>query len=118
MDLKIGNAKIRTTRQGQIEIKDSYAATTTVKSLTQSFMTVCLADLTEPGKITFTTAHGKRVLLSYDSKFWDVKKEKIALTQPEDELLKHSWEQKDIYRIMFTAKDAPETSTLHYFISK
>jgi len=116
--LKNWKREIRTTRQGQIEIKDSYAATTTVKSLTQSFMTVCLADLTQPGKIIFTTAHGKRVLLSYDSKLWEVKKEKIALTQPEDELLKHSWEQKDIYRIMFTAKDAPETLPLHYLISK
>jgi hypothetical protein len=109
---------ITLSRSGTIGITDDYSVTTPLQSLTQTFMTVAGTDLTTPGKILFTTEHGTKVQLTYDASFWDVKKEKMDLVTPEDQGLKDSWEHKDIYRIVLTAKGNAAATTLCYTISK
>jgi hypothetical protein len=105
-------------RSGTIGIMDNYSTAAPLQSLTQTFMTVAGTDLTTAGKILFTTAHGSKVQLEYDASFWDVKKEKMDLVTPEDQGLKDSWEHKDIYRIVLTAKGNAATATLRYTLSK
>ena len=105
-------------RSGAIQVVDDYTATTPLQLLTQTFMTVAGTDLSIPGKILFTTAGGTKVQLTYDAAFWEVKKEKMELTTPEDQGLKDSWEHKDIYRIVLTAKGKAAKATIRYTISK
>ena len=56
--------------------------------------------------------------LSYDSLFWDIKKEQIPLTLPEDLALKELWQHQAIYRIILSAKKAPLKTTISYIITK
>jgi len=81
-------------------------------------MTVCPTDITEPGKITFSSAKGKKVQLSYDSSFWDIKKEQMPLTSAEDQALNELWQHQPIYRILLSAKKTPLKANISYLISK
>jgi hypothetical protein len=105
-------------KSGKIEVSDNFKTTGTTKSLTQSFMTVCATDITTPGKVVFNLPNGQKVLLDYDAATWDIKKEKMDLVTPEDQGLKASWEQQDIYRILLTAKANAANKIVTYIIHK
>ena len=47
-----------------IIITDNFEASQPVLALTQTFMTVCAVDISQPGTIIFTTAHGRKVLIA------------------------------------------------------
>lgn len=103
---------------GVINISDKYVMEKKLSGLTQTLMTVCLSDITTPGKIIFTLPDGAKVYFEYDKNFWDVEKEKIDLKTPEDQGLKHSWEGMDIWRILFTCKSSDLKHTVNYNIHK
>jgi hypothetical protein len=100
-----------------IEVSDSYDVAQ-LTSLTQSFMTVCDVDLATPGKITFTLADNSKVYLDYDASAWTVGKEKMELTSPEDQGLKHSWEGKAIWRVLLTGKTLANAGVVKYLLHK
>jgi len=100
-----------------IEVSDTYDLTTAI-SLTQSFMTVCDVSLDTPGKIAFTLADKSKVYLDYDASVWTASKEKMELTSPEDQGLKHSWEGKTIWRILLTGKKLGNNGVIRYSIHK
>ena len=100
-----------------ITIDDSFLMSTALNSLTQSFMTVCDADLSTPGKAAFTLPNNTKVYLDYDAAIWNISKQKMELTTPEDEGLKHSWDGKTIWRILLTAK-GKDISKVTYLIHK
>ena len=81
-------------------------------------MSVSDIDTDKPGTIAFTLPDHSKVYLDYDAKTWTVKKEAMQLTTPEDQGLKHSWEDKTIWRILLTAKAADGAKTVKYFIHK
>lgn len=87
-----------------IEIRDEYMMQTPLKSLTQSFMTVCETDLTVSGVIKFSLPDKQTAILTYDATLWKVSKEKISMGIPEEKGLSTSWNGKDIYRILLTAE--------------
>ena len=56
-------------------IEDSYLSESPLKQLTQTFMTICSADIKQPGKIIFDVAD-KKILLEYDANVWEVKRKR------------------------------------------
>lgn len=101
-----------------IEVKDQYIMNEKPSSITQSFMTVCSTNIATPGKIIFTLPDQSKVYLDYDKKLWSAGKEKMELTTPEDQGLKHSWDGKDIWRILLTAKSLDSHKSTTYKIHK
>lgn len=101
-----------------IEVKDQYTINKKPENLTQSFMTVCSTDVNTPGKIIFTLPDQSKVYLDYDKKLWSASKEKMSLTTPEEEGLKHSWDGKDIWRILLTSKSLNTNQSTTYKIYK
>jgi len=98
-----------------IVIDDKFESSKPVTSLTQTFMTVCEADISKPGTIVFTTAHGRTVLLQYE-KEWQATKETMALNS-EDELgLKTTWRNQPISRILLTLKPATAKATFRFIV--
>lgn len=106
--------KVDLDKAGRISITDDYQLNAPVKSLTQTFMTVCDVDLNSPGKLIFALPSGKKINLTYDAAYWTVKKEKMELTSPEDQGLKGSWNHRDIYRLLLIAKKPSAQAKLTY----
>ena len=102
--------------KGNIEVKDQYEMNKNPFSLTQTFMTVCNTDISSPGKIIFDLPGGKKIFLDYDPKIWNISKEKMNLITPEDQGLKHSWDGRDIWRILLTAKSPVQKKSISYKI--
>jgi hypothetical protein len=100
-----------------IEVSDVYEIAN-LTNLTQSFMSVCDINLDSPGKITFTLPDNSKVYLDYDASVWTAGKEKMELTSPEDQGLKHSWEGKTIWRILLTGKGGKASGSFKYSINK
>lgn len=101
-----------------VEVDDDYDLNHPATSLTQSLMSVCDLNLDTPGKITFTLPDSQHVYMDYDASVWSVKKEKMELTTPEDQGLKHAWDNKDIWRILLTSKQNKASGSIKYFIHK
>lgn len=108
---------IQVDKTGQVSVIDNYQSTS-LKSLTQSFMTVCNVDIDQSGKIYFNLPNKQKVTLEYDSTIWDIKKEPMELVTPEDQGLKSSWDHQQIWRILLTAKTLPANKTIKYLIHK
>ncbi|HET6995751.1 MAG TPA: heparinase II/III family protein [Chitinophagaceae bacterium] len=98
-----------------VVINDSFQAKAAV-SVTQTFMTVCDADISTPGSIVFTTAHGKKISLQY-GKEWQVTKEVIPLITEEDQGLKVTWRNQPITRILLTLKETESGGKYQYIIA-
>jgi hypothetical protein len=100
----------------EITIGDVAVTTQPFTDLTQTFMTVCPVDISEPGKIVFTTAHNTKVALHY-GKEWDVSKEVMQLGSAEEQGLRVTWRNQAITRILLTLR-AKHTSVFRYKIVK
>jgi hypothetical protein len=107
---------IEAEKTGRIVIRDSCRATTSFAALTQSFMTVCAVDVNTPGLIIFSTDKGGKVELRYDARVWQVQKEEMNLTTPEEDGLKTSWHHRTITRILLTLKSAVQSAIFQYTI--
>jgi len=104
--------------KGLVEVDDNYEMNSSLTSLTQTFMSVCDIDITTPGKIVFNLPDEIKVYLDYDASSWNINKEKMELITPEDEGLKHSWNGRDIWRILLTAKENNPKHLITYKIHK
>jgi len=104
-------------KSGKLKVSDNYQLTS-AKSLSQTFMTVCPADITQPGKILFTLPDHQVVTLIYDAKVFTAAKEKMQLNSPEEQGLKSSWDHQDIYRIQLVAKSPATKATINYIVTK
>jgi hypothetical protein len=98
-----------------IMIADSFQAKASV-SLSQSFMTVCDVDISQTGKIIFTTAHGKKISLQYGMA-WQVTKEIIPLITEEEQGLKVTWHNQPVTRILLTLKSPVAKGKFQYIIT-
>jgi hypothetical protein len=112
--LEIWKRKISTTDQ-TITIVDSFNAKAAV-SVEQTFMTVCSADISQPGKIIFTTAHGMKVELTYGPE-WEISKEIIALVTEEDQGLRSTWHDQPILRILLKWREPRSKGRFQYSIT-
>ena len=101
-----------------IEVTDNYQFAAANTAITQTFMTVCTTDIDTPGKILFTTDKNEKVQLTYDASEWTVTKEKMALTEPHEQQLKSSWENKTIWRLLLTNTSHKQVGSFIYTITK
>ncbi|MGN6266059.1 MAG: heparinase II/III domain-containing protein [Ginsengibacter sp.] len=111
-DVKLNKAK------NDIEIKDRFELKNETNNLSQTFMTVCKTDISSPGKIIFYLPDERKVFLDYDAKTWKATKEKIELLTPEDQGLKESWNDRDIWRILLQLKKPFKKASVMYTIHK
>ncbi|MDB5232473.1 MAG: Heparinase family protein [Chitinophagaceae bacterium] len=128
LNMDIGNAydsaagvnswkrSISLNKKGNVEIKDVYKLNGSVSKLAQTFMTVCPADISTAGKIVFQLPGGKNIYMDYEPSVWTATKEKIKYAIPEDEKFVHSWEGKDIWRILLINKTNALNNSSTYLI--
>ncbi|UOE47242.1 heparinase II/III-family protein [Mucilaginibacter sp. SMC90] len=116
--IKAWNRDVALKKNKGITVTDRYEMNADLNSISQTFMTVCDADISQSGKIIFKTSNGKNVYLDYDAALWDANKEKIQLTTPEDQGIKESWNGRDIWRITLTGKFHDRVRTIVYQIYK
>jgi hypothetical protein len=95
---------VRMNKKSGITVTDHWVMKEPIKSLTQTFMTVCPVDLGKPGKICLVTEGHRTVCLDYDAKEWDATIEKMELTSPEDQGVRQHWDDRAIYRVLLTAR--------------
>jgi hypothetical protein len=88
--------------KNNITVSDNYQFLHPDPQLTQSFMTVCNTDISQPGKIIFTTEKNDRVVMTYQASDWKISKEKMPLTEPHEQGLKANWNNKTIWRLLLT----------------
>jgi heparinase II/III-like protein len=100
-----------------VVITDSFASKKPLTALTQTFMTVCNADIDQQGTILFTTEHGNRISLQYDMN-WQATKEIMPLITEEEQGLKSTWRNKVITRILLTHRSPESTGRFEYILSK
>lgn len=105
-------------RNGTIIINDTYSLHSKPASIAQSFMSVCDIDISTPGKIIFSLPNQGKVYLDYNQKLWDVSKEIVSLTNPEDQALKESWKGRNIRRVLLTGKSLNAGGSITYRIYK
>ena len=110
--------QINISKTGSIEINDNYKLATPLKELTQTFMTICKTDISQPGKLIFLLPGNEKVYLEYDAKTWDIKKEKIPLITEEDKSFMTMWEGKDIWRLLLVSKIYKRTDSIFYKIHR
>jgi heparinase II/III-like protein len=100
-----------------ITVTDSFSSKKPVTSLTQTFMTVCNANIDQPGVILFTTEHGNNVSLRYGSN-WQASKETMQLSTEEEQGLKSTWRNKVITRILLTYRSPKSSGRFEYIFSR
>ncbi|MEQ1603427.1 MAG: heparinase II/III family protein [Pyrinomonadaceae bacterium] len=111
------NRTVKLNRKDEtVEIADVYSLAKAV-SLQQAFMTVCDAELSEPGTIKFKTQSGKTVVLSYDQAAWTVSSDKPSMEGPEYSSFTSKWNNRPIQRILLTAKDMTTAKAVKYSVS-
>lgn len=115
--LKKWTRTIKTTPKNTIEIGDEYEATATLKSLSQTFMTICTVNTSQPGKLIFEQANGKKVSLDYDAAKWKVSVEKLPLDQPDDKVFRQKWQVQDIFRVLLTNTSLSAQDKFRYIVS-
>lgn len=105
-------------RSKGITITDEYEMKQKPEQLTQSLMTTCLVNVDKAGRIVFEEPGGRKVFLDYNPKQWRASKEKVPLTQPEDEKFAGTWEGRDIWRVLLTNISLAQNGRIGYSISK
>jgi hypothetical protein len=100
----------------KVFINDSFKAIKSLSSLTQSFMTICSVDITQPGTIFFTTTNGKRVALQYGNE-WEVSNETMKLVTEEEQGLKSTWHNQPITRILLKLRSPVSSGQFQYIIT-
>jgi hypothetical protein len=100
----------------KVMITDSFQTVKPLASLTQSFMTICAVDISQPRTIFFTTAHGNKVALQY-GEGWQITKETIPLTTEEDQGLKLTWHDQPITRILLIHRSPTASGRFQYIIT-
>lgn len=105
-------------RGGAITLSDRYKMKHGHNHIVQTLMTICETDISTPGKLVFAlpSGSGKKVFFDYDATKWKISRERVALTEPEDEKIKTSWHNKPIWRILFENKDAGKEGEVRYRI--
>lgn len=109
--------RIITSDRESVMIADDFKTIKPLASLTQSFMTICDADISQPGKIIFTTAHGNKISFQY-GKEWQAAKETIPLITEEEQGLKVTWRDQPITRILLTLRSPAASGHFQYVITK
>jgi sugar phosphate isomerase/epimerase len=91
-------------RMNELLITDDYRLQKRSGPFTQTFMTVCTVDLQKPGQIIFTLPGRRSVVLEYSAKDWDVNKELMETTAPDEKRIADNWGHRAIWRLLLVNK--------------
>jgi hypothetical protein len=105
---------VRLETGGQVSVTDRYSAGASLRSLTQSFLTVDTVELGRPGVIVFDAGGGQRATLDYDATTWMATVEKVEFGIPEEQGVRDHWEGRPVYRVLLTAKKLSSASTIRW----
>jgi hypothetical protein len=100
----------------RISINDSYDLSKMPAQITQTFMTVCPVKTDVPGKIFFSIAGQKDVVLTYDADAWEVKQEQVSTSAPDEKRIADNWDQRTIWRLLLVSKRAAKLGVYKYRI--
>lgn len=103
-------------QQNRVTVTDDFVLAASGKGLTQTFMTVCPVDL-QPGMIRFNIPGERPVSLEYDARIWNIKKELIDCSDPDEKRLADNWSRRQITRLLLQRKE-DVSSGHHEFIIK
>ncbi|WP_234665520.1 heparinase II/III family protein [Dyadobacter sp. CY261] len=99
-------------------INDQYNIQEVTKPLTQTFMTVCNAQIDQPGRVTFEIPNQKPVTLHYDPAFWQLTKEQMPTDAPDEKRLADNWGHRPVWRILLTARNRKKSGTIRYIFQQ
>jgi len=91
-------------KRDEVSVTDSYVLGKREGPLTQTLMTVAPADLATPGRIVFTIPGRRSVLLEYDARVWEVKKEEMSTSRPDEKRVADNWGHRPIWRLLLVNK--------------
>jgi enterochelin esterase-like enzyme len=99
-------------------VTDEYKLDKPATQLTQTFMTSCVTTISQPGKIIFDVPNEKPVQLEYDARSWEVTKEELLLTQPDEKRIADNWNNGPLWRILLNSKGNKKEGKFLYTISE
>jgi hypothetical protein len=97
-----------------VTVTDAYALKEPAKELMQTFMTVCEADLSQPGKIVFKVPGSNAVTMEYSASEWSVHQETMSQSAPDEKRLSDNWGHRPIWRLLFVNKKHAASGTFKY----
>jgi hypothetical protein len=105
-------------KKNTVTVTDAYALKQPAKSLTQTFMTICDTDLSKPGSIVFTVPGSSSVTLTYAAAAWDVRREPMSYSAPDEKRLADNWGHRPMWRLLLVNKKPQATGTFTYTITQ
>ncbi|MFT4152756.1 heparinase II/III family protein [Parafilimonas sp.] len=104
--------------RNELLITDDYILAKRKGELSQAFMTVCPVDLSKTGKIIFEIPGHRPVQLEYSSKDWEIKKELMSTSQPDEARIKNNWSNRQIWRIVLSSTNNNTKGKFQYKITQ
>lgn len=104
--------------RNELTIRDEYVLERRSGDLTQTFMTVCEADLSRVGQILFKVPGGRSVQLDYDPKTWEVKKELMETSAPDEKRIADNWSNRPIWRLLLVNKTKDKRGVFRYLLKQ
>ncbi|MHA4809451.1 alpha/beta fold hydrolase [Flavitalea flava] len=104
--------------RNELSIHDEYILDSRSGILSQTFMTVCAADLSQPGRILFKVPGGRSVQMDYDAKAWDIKKELMETNEPDEKRIADNWGNRQIWRLLLVNKTREKKGAFRYLLKQ
>jgi hypothetical protein len=101
-------------KEGQITVSDNFSLSADSRQLTQTLMTVCPVDVSQPGTIVFSLSGTQRVLLTYDAQLWEVRTTQMDCKAADEKRLTDNWSHRPITRVLLVARQG-RSSGSHTF---
>jgi len=101
-------------KKNTVTVTDVYALKGPAKELTQTFMTVCEPDLSQPGKIIFNVPGSPAVIMTYAASSWEVHQETMSQSAPDEKRLADNWRHRPIWRLLLVNKKLAASGTFNY----
>jgi hypothetical protein len=100
----------------EVSIRDAFQLEKMTEPLTQTFMTVCPVEVPAPGRILFLMPGNAKVLLEYDPGAWEMRKELMETTGPDEKRIADNWGHRPIWRLLLVGKTRNKKGTFTYKI--
>lgn len=104
--------------KNEVWIRDAFQLGKRTGALSQTFMTVCPVEVPKPGQILFQLPGKGKVLLEYDPRAWELKKELMDTSGPDETRIADNWSHRPIWRLLLVSKTRDKTGVFRYRITQ